>query len=356
MQQGLIAVRESQKFDEEGLAQYLADKIPAFTGPLTVHQFKGGQSNPTFHLATADGQYYVLRKKPKGKLLPAAHAVDREYRILSALQDSDVPVPELAHFCADETVIGTEFYVMEYLEGRILRDPLLPDKSAEERQAVYESMNATLAAIHNVDWRAAGLEGYGKPQGYIARQIALWTRQYEAVKTREAPAMDQLMKWLPENIPPEETTSIVHGDFRIENLMFHKTEPRVIAVLDWELSTLGHPLSDLAFNAMTYHLPADNDLARGFVGADIAASGIPSEADYVAAYCKGTGRDGIDHWNFYMAFSLFRTAAIQQGIYARALKGNASSETGHKFGELFSHVAAQGWAVVENQQNTGGEL
>lgn len=345
---GLAPVREAQRFDEAALGRYLSDKLPGFGPDLKIHQFKGGQSNPTFHLATAGGKDYVLRKRPKGKLLPSAHAVDREFRVLKALQGSAVPVPEMVHFCDDDRVIGTDFYLMDYLPGRILRDPLLPGMGVDERQAIYQSMNDTLAALHNVDWQAAGLAGYGRTGGYIARQIALWTRQYQASKTTEVPAMDKLMAWLPDNIPAEGTTSIAHGDFRIENLMFHETEPRVIAVLDWELSTLGHPLSDLAFNCMTYHLPSDNDIAKGFDGVDIAALGIPSEEDYVAAYCKNTGREGIENWNFYLAFSLFRTAAIQQGIYARALKGNASSDIAHMFGKIFSHVAAQGWAVIES--------
>lgn len=349
MRKGLVEVRESQKFDEAALTRYLEDNLSAISGPLKIHQFKGGQSNPTFHLETEAGKEFVLRKKPKGKLLPSAHAVDREFRVLNALQDTDVPVPRMLHFCEDETVIGTVFYIMEFMSGRILRDPLLPGMAAVERLAIYDSMNETLATLHNVDWQAMGLEGYGKTKDYLARQISLWTRQYEASKSKEVPAMDRLMAWLPENIPADEFISIVHGDFRIENLMFHATEPRVIAVLDWELSTLGHPLSDLAFNCMTYHLPKDDDLAKGFVGADISDLGILSEADYVAAYCKRTQRDGIKNWHFYMAFSLFRTAAIQHGIYARALKGNASSEIAHRFGKIFAYVAEQGWAVVEKQ-------
>jgi len=224
----------------------------------------------------------------------------------------------------------------------------LPDMDSAERKAIYEAMNDTLARLHNLDRIAAGLEHYGKPDNYIARQVALWSRQYEASKTGDVvPAMDRLMSWLPDNIPDDDSASIVHGDFRLENLMFDKEEPKVIALLDWELSTLGHPLSDLAFNCMTYQLPFDNKLARGFVGADIATLGIPCEEDYVAAYCKRTGREGIADWAFFMAFSLFRTAAIQQGVYARALRGSASSETAHQFGKTFPVVAQQGWALVE---------
>jgi len=348
MSKELAPVRDSHKFDEQALISYLADRLEGFGKDLEVKKFKGGQSNPTFHLRTDEGNEYVLRKKPTGKLLPSAHAIDREYRVINALQDTAVPVPKLLHYCEDTSVIGTEFYVMEYLSGRILRNPQLPGMDPDERKAVYSSMNDTLAALHNVDWQAAGLGDYGKTEGYISRQIALWSRQYQATKTdKEVPALDNLMAWLPENIPQDESVSIAHGDFRIENLMFHESEPKVIAVLDWELSTLGHPLSDLAYNCMTYHFSSSDDIAKGFIGMDINELGIPSEEEYIADYCRKTGRDSIEDWNFYMAFSLFRIAAIQQGVYARALKGDASSEIAHKFGELFPFVAEQGWALVE---------
>jgi len=343
---GLVPVRDNHRFDECVLQSYLSSVLSDFAGSMEVLQFRGGQSNPTFHIGSSEKEY-VLRKKPPGRLLASAHAVDREYRVLRALLDSDVPVPRVLHFCADDAVIGTPFYVMEYLPGRILRDPLLPDMDAAERGAIYDAMNDVLARLHNLDWAAAGLEDYGKPDNYITRQVALWSRQYEASKTGDVPAMDELMNWLPGNIPADTSTSIVHGDFRLENLMFDEEEPKVIALLDWELSTLGHPLSDLAFNCMTYHLPCDNKIARGFVGTDAVSLGIPSENDYVSAYCERTGREGIADWAFFMAFSLFRTAAIQQGVYARALKGNASSETAHLFGKTFPVVAEQGWALVE---------
>jgi len=343
---GLEPVRDTHRFEEDVLQSYLGKVLPDFAGPMSVLQFSGGQSNPTFHISTAE-KAVVLRKKPPGKLLPSAHAVDREYRILNALLDSGVAVPRVLHFCDNDAVIGTPFYVMEYLPGRILRDPLLPDMDSVERKAIYDAMNDTLARLHNLDWKAIGLEDYGKPDNYIARQVALWSRQYEASRTGDVPAMDQLMNWLPENIPADDSTSIVHGDFRLENLMFDAEEPKVIAVLDWELSTLGHPLGDLAFNCMTYHLSSDNKLARGFVGTDIVPLAIPSEEDYVSVYCERTGRAGIDDWTFFMAFSLFRTAAIQHGIYARALKGNASSETAHQFGKMSVFVAEQGWSLVE---------
>jgi len=346
---GLMPVREAHRFDETALTTYLSRYLPDFDGPMLVSQFKGGQSNPTFHISIG-GKEYVLRKKPPGKLLPSAHAVDREYRVLKALMDTAVPVPRVLHFCDIEAVIGTPFYVMEYLSGRILRDPLLPGMEPAERSAIYAAMNDTLACLHNLDWKAAGLDGYGKPDNYIARQVALWSRQYEASKTGDVPAMDRLMKWLPDNIPDDHSISVVHGDFRLENLMFDEQEPKVIAVLDWELSTLGHPLSDLAFNCMTYYLPSDNSLARGFEGSDPASLGLPSQEDYLSAYCKRTGREDIADWAFFMAFSLFRTAAIQQGIYARALKGNASSEIAHLFGKLYAFVAEQGWSLLEETQ------
>lgn len=347
--EGCVPVREVHRFDEAALAAYLSRFLDGFTGPMSVSQFKGGQSNPTFHIRLAD-KAYVLRKKPPGKLLPSAHAVDREFRVLSALMETDVPVPRVLHLCEREDVIGTPFYIMEYLPGRIFRDPLLPGMGPTERGAIYEAMNDTLARLHNLDWKAAGLEDYGKPDNFIARQVALWSRQYGASKINEVPAMDRLMKWLPEHIPDDDSIAVVHGDFRLENLMFDEQEPRVIAVLDWELSTLGHPLTDLAFNCMTYYLPSGHSIAQGFIGSDIEAMGFPSEKQYVAAYCERTGRDMIADWTFYMAFSLFRIAAIQQGVYARALKGNASSETAHLFGELSAFVAGQGCAVLGETQ------
>ncbi len=290
----------------------------------------------------------MLRKKPKGKLLPSAHAIDRKYQVINALQNTDVPVPKTVHYCADDSVIGTEFYVMEYLSGRVLRDPLLPEMHAEERKAIYRSMNDTLAALHNVDWKTVGLDDYGKTDHYISRQIRRWSQQYMATKTnKDIPALDKLMAWLSENIPTDPSAAITHGDFRLENLMFHKTKPEIIAVLDWELSTLGHPLCDLAYNCMAYHFPSAAAIIKGFVGVDIKALGIPSEKKYLNDYCLKTGRGEIKDWNFYMAFSMFRVAAILQGVYVRALKGNASSEIAHQMGELYPFVAKQGCSLVE---------
>jgi len=346
-QEGLRPVSSAHRFDEAALSSYLAKHLPGMGGPLSICQFSGGQSNPTFHVHGPEGEF-VLRKKPTGKLLPGAHAVDREYRVLNALQGSGVPVPRMLHWCEDDAVIGTPFYIMEYLHGRILRNPLLPGMEPAERAAVYDSMNEVMARLHNLDFKAAGLEGFGKPDNYIGRQVALWSRQYEASKTEDVPAMEQLIQWLPQNIPQDQSSSVVHGDFRLENLMFDSREPKVIAVLDWELSTIGHPLSDLSFNCMTYYLPSASEIAPGFVGSDLEALGIPAETAYVSRYCDRTGRDQIDCWKFFMAFSLFRTAAIQQGVYDRALKGNASSETAHRFGALYPLVAAQGWALAES--------
>jgi aminoglycoside phosphotransferase (APT) family kinase protein len=339
------AVRKAHRFDEPALLDYLANVVPGFSGPMSVAQFTGGQSNPTFLLETPSDRF-VLRKKPPGKLLPTAHAIEREYRVLKALEGSSVPVPHVLHFCESESVIGTPFYLMEYRPGRILRNPLLPGMGAGERAAVYDAMNRTLADLHGVDWRAVGLEDFGKPGHYLARQVALWSRQYQASRTGDVAAMDELMEWLPDHVPADDSAAIVHGDFRLENLVFDAREPRVIAVLDWELSTLGHPLSDLAYNAMAYYLPSDSDVAPGFAGADIAALGIPSEQQYVAVYCRRTGRGAVEDWPFYLVFSLFRAAAIQQGVYARALKGNASSVIAEKFGALDPLVAERGRALI----------
>ena len=338
---GTHPVTEQDAFDTDRLAVWMTAHVEGFSGTLQIEKFKGGQSNPTFML-TADGRKYVLRRKPPGKLLPSAHAVDREYRVISALAGSDVPVP-----CEDDSVIGTMFFIMDCVDGRILWDPSLPGMSPAERGAIFDEMNRVIAALHSVDYAAVGLADYGRPGSYFARQIDRWSKQYRASETERIEAMDQLMDWLPRNIPPGDETSIVHGDFRLDNTVFHPTEPRMLAVLDWELSTLGHPLADFAYHCMGWRLSPGQ--FRGLVGCDLAALGIPSEAEYVAAYCKRTGRAPIPprDWEFYMAFNMFRLAGILQGIMARALQGNASSADAIEAGKRARPLAEEAWRQVE---------
>lgn len=344
----LIPVREAHRFDEARLARYLAAHLPGFTGPMSLRQFQGGQSNPTF-LVEAGGRQWVLRKKPPGILLPSAHMVEREYRVIRALANTDVPVAPAPLLCEDPAIVGTAFYVMDFVEGRVFTDPALPGMAPAERAAIYDAMNDTLGRLHSVDWRAVGLGDFGRPENYVARQIARWSKQYEASKTGEIPEMDRLMAWLPRNIPEREETTLVHGDFRLGNMIFDPSEPRVVAVLDWELSTLGHPLSDLAYNCMLYHLPADLPTVRGFGEPDLAAFGIPDERAYVSAYVRRTGRDPGNDWPFFLAFSFFRYAAIVQGVYARALQGNASSTSGEQLGRTAPRLAAIGWRLVSQR-------
>jgi aminoglycoside phosphotransferase (APT) family kinase protein len=342
-------VTDTHKFDEPGLARYLADHgLPACAGGIEVQQFQGGQSNPTFALFAGSSRY-VLRKKPPGKLLPSAHLIEREYRIMAALADTNVPVPVMHHLCEDPAIIGTPFFVMDYMDGRVVDDTSLPDDfTPAERGAIYGSMNAALAALHRVDFKAVGLGDYGKPENYIGRQIDRWTRQFEAAKTDPMPAMDALMAWLPANRPEGDEISIAHGDFRMGNLMLHPTEPRVIAVLDWELSTLGHPLADLGYNVMPYSLPHDGTSLNGLVGLDLAEAGIPAQEDYVAAYAKNSGRESIADINFYLAFSCFRLASICQGVHARGLQGNASSENAVEVGAKAPRLANIGWEIAQS--------
>ncbi len=343
---GTSAVRDAHRFDEAALARHLEAHVEGFRGPLEVRQFAGGQSNPTFLLITPERRY-VLRKKPPGPLLPSAHAVDREFRVISALANSEVPVARAVLFCDDVTVIGTPFYVMDHVEGRIFRDPRLPDLSPAQRTAIYDRMNDTMAALHRVNVEAVGLSDFGRPGSYFARQIKRWTKQYELSRTDDLAAMNSLIEWLPRHpAVADETLTLVHGDYRLENMIFHPTEPRILAVLDWELSTLGHPLGDLAYNCILYHSTAAT--TSGLDGIDFEASGIPSEADYVAAYCRRTGRSRIEHWNFYLAFSLFRLAAIVQGVYARGLQGNASSELATTLGKNVELLAEHAWALAQS--------
>ena len=336
---GTGAVREGHGFDTAALAAWMGREVEGFAGPLAVEQFKGGQSNPTYKLITP-GRAYVLRRKPPGRLLPGAHAVDREYRVITALAGQGFPVARTYGLCLDENVIGTSFYVMEMVEGRIFWDPAFPEVGNGARPAYFDAMNETIATLHGIDPEAAGLGDFGKPGNYFARQIARWTKQYEGdVEAGRIAAMDRLAAWLPDNVPPDEPRArIIHGDFRCDNMVFHPTEPRVLAVLDWELSTLGHPLADFSYHLMMYRMP------DALAGLDLAARNIPGEADYVAAYCCRTGRDGIPDMDFYMAFNLFRLAGIVHGIKGRMVRGTAASDHAAETVKRLEPLAELGWA------------
>ena len=331
----------TQDLDVARLEPYLAEAIPGFERPLKAEKFAGGQSNPTFRLTAGSGAY-VLRRKPPGQLLKSAHAVDREYRVITALRDTGVPVPKTYVLCEDEDVIGSMFFVMEYLEGRVFWDAKLPEVSGnEERAAIYDEMNRVLALLHSVDVNAVGLGDFGAPGNYYERQVKRWTDQYRKSETDHVPAMEKMIRWLPENMPEDDgLVSLVHGDFRLDNLMFHPTEPRIIGILDWELSTLGHPLADLAYQCMGWAMP--NSLG----GVDRAALGIPSDEEYIARYCERTGRSEISNWDFYMAFCFFRLAAILQGIKKRAQIGTASSTEAKAHGEMVRPLAEMGLAYT----------
>ncbi|KHS46760.1 MULTISPECIES: phosphotransferase [Novosphingobium] len=334
---GTTPVREGYRFDEAALAKWMEANVEGFSGPLEVEQFKGGQSNPTYKLITP-GRAYVLRRKPPGPVLKGAHAVEREAKVLLALGSVGFPVAHVHGLCTDESVIGSWFYVMEMVEGRIFWDATFPDVSREERPAYFDAMNATIAQLHSIDHEAVGLGDYGKPGNYFVRQVGRWSKQYlEDELAGRDPNMDALVDWLPTAIPEGDETSIVHGDFRCDNMIFHPTEPRVIAVLDWELSTLGHPLADFAYHAMMYHMPPN--IVAGLEGADLAKLNIPGEAEYVAAYCRRTGRDSIASWDFYVAFNYFRLAAIFHGIKGRYLRGTAASAHAKDRAEAFPVLA-----------------
>ena len=331
---------KTQTLDIQRLTDYLTLHIPDLKAPLSTEKFEGGQSNPTFKLSTADNTHYVLRRKPPGELLKSAHAVDREFRVITALRDTDVPVPDTFVLCEDDAIVGSMFYVMEYKEGRILWDPLLPDAvDNAERSATYDAMNQTMAALHNVNVDAVGLSDFGRPGNYFERQLGRWSKQYRASETGEIRSMNLLMTWLAANMPKDDgTISLVHGDYRLDNMMFHPNEPRVIALLDWELSTLGHPLADLANQCMAWMLPREGRI-KGLGGVDRAALGIPTDEEYIARYCERTGRSGIENWNFYLVFSLFRLAAILQGIVKRAQIGTASSAEADSEGDVVGQLA-----------------
>lgn len=339
----LAPVLPNNRFDEAALKKYLAARIEGFRGDCEIRQFQGGFSNPTFHLQTPD-RAYVLRKKPPGQLLPSAHAVDREFRVLEALQDTDVPTPRVHVLCEDEGVIGTMFYVMDYVEGRVFTDRLLPGCTPEQRRAMYDVCNDVLARLHRIDYRAVGLEDFGKPTGYVARQVARWSKQYIASCIEDMPAMNKLMEWLPQHQPADDEATIAHGDYRIGNLLFHPSESRVVAVLDWELSTIGHPLGDLAYCCSAYHLPEAG--GRGFGAADLRAFGIPSEAEFLESYRRRVGRSDILNWTFFLVFSMFRSAAILAGVYRRSVDGQGVDARMAGAREAYQDIAARAWGIA----------
>ncbi|MDT9600460.1 phosphotransferase [Sphingosinicella rhizophila] len=343
---GTTSVREAHRFDVDRLERWMHEEVESFQGPVRVEQFKGGQSNPTYKLVTP-GKTYVLRRKPPGKLLPGAHAVDREYRVISALARQDFPVAKPYALCLDADVIGTPFYVMDMVEGRIFWDPAFGEVGRGERPAFFDAMNATIAKLHIIDPGRAGLSDYGRPGNYFERQIGRWSKQYLGdAEAGRVTAMDQLVEWLPRNIPMDEGEArIIHGDFRCDNMIFHPREPKVIAVLDWELSTLGHPLADFAYHLMMYRMPVG--LSAGLAGLDLAALNIPSEADYVAAYCRRTGREGIADLDFYLAFNLFRLAAIVHGIKGRLARGTAASAHAGKMVAGLEPLANLAWQQAQ---------
>ncbi|MFP6559684.1 phosphotransferase [Paraburkholderia sp. B3] len=346
--EGTRPVAERQRFDTEALAAWLAAHVDGFAGPLTVEQFAGGQSNPTFKLVTPT-RTYVMRAKPgpKARLLPSAHAIEREYRVMAALGNTDVPVARMLALCEDEAVIGRAFYVMEFVEGRVLWDQSLPGMTRAERAAIYEEMNRVIAALHNVKPEAIGLGDYGKPGNYFARQIDRWSRQYQASETEPIEAMHRLIEWLPQHMPDDTGSriSVVHGDYRLDNLIFHPTEPRVLAVLDWELSTLGDPLADFSYHCMAWHV--DPAQFRGIGGLDWAALGIPDEEDYVRRYRERTGLEIRGDWNFYLAYNMFRIAAILQGIMKRVVDGTAASAQAADAGSRARPMAELAWHYAQ---------
>ena len=352
---GTRAVADQHLFDTVALQAWLHQHLEGFAGPLTVEMFKGGQSNPTYKLVTP-GRSYVMRAKPGpvAKLLPSAHAVEREYAVMRALHGTDVPVPQMYCLCEDESVIGRAFYVMEYMSGRVLWDQSLPGMTQGQRGAIYDEMNRVISALHLVDVAQRGLAGFGKPGNYFERQIGRWTKQYSASITQAIPEMDQLMAWLPVNMPASardaSSSGIVHGDFRLDNLMFHPTEPRVLAVLDWELSTLGHPLADFSYHCMAWHIEPGS--FRGIGGLDLAQLGIPSEQAYIQRYCERTALTTPDalrgDWNFYIAYNMFRLAAILQGIAKRVQMGTASSAQAANSAAGVRPLAQKAWSVAQH--------
>ena len=342
----ITAVREAHQFDEAALHAYLQTNVRGYAGELNVKQFEGGQSNPTY-LLEAGGTRYVLRKQPPGELLPSAHQVDREYRVMAALADTGVPVPEMFCLCEDPAIIGTKFYVMEWIDGRLFNETRIPSCSAADRRAIYLDLARVLAALHKVDPIEVGLETFGRPGNYYERQIGRWSKQYVASATEQIDAMDNLMAWLPENIPDSAGGVIVHGDYRLGNVLIHPTEPRIVAVLDWELCTLGHGLADLGYICQDYHGESYED--EGLAGADLAELNIPTEDELVAAYCEHAGIDTIDNWTFYLAYNMFRSAGIIQGVYKRGLDGNASSEKALEYKDAARLRSERAWELLQER-------
>ncbi len=340
---GVTETPEHLKFDEAALADYMAANVAGFKGPLTVRKFKGGQSNPTYLLETPKKKY-VLRRKPPGKLLPSAHAVDREYRVMTALGRQKFPAPKTYALCEDESVIGTAFFIMDFLDGRIFWNASLPEVESTARRAYFLELVDVMAQLHSIDIEKAGLSEYGKHGNYFERQIDRWSKQYKSAQTKEIGAMDRLIEWLPTAMPSDDAVSIVHGDFRFDNVVFDKKKPKVIGVLDWELSTLGHPLADFTYFLMVWHFPPT--IRGGLLGLDLASLGIPTLDEAAARYCAKTGQESLADLDYCIAYNMFRLASIAQGVYARALQGNASSPEGVKLGDSVAPLAEMAWSYA----------
>jgi aminoglycoside phosphotransferase (APT) family kinase protein len=342
-----MEVQEKHRFDEQSLGRFMAVHVAGFVPPVRAEQFRGGQSNPTYRLTDGAGRHYVLRRKPPGKLLPSAHAVDREFRVIAALNKTDVPTPRAYALSEDVGVVGTPFYIMEYCDGRVLWDPLLPEVAKEGRRAIYGAKFETLARLHAVDYAALGLADFGRPGSYVARQISRWGKQYKASETEAIEAMDRLLEWLPAHLPSNDETVLVHGDYRLDNMIFHASEPRVLGIIDWEISTLGDPLAELSYLCMLWRTPKE---WGGLSGHDLEALGLPTEHEMVSYYCDLSKRAMPDAalWDFYMAYNLFRVSCIRQGVYARALDGTASNVRAAESGKLVRPAAELGWKIVES--------
>jgi aminoglycoside phosphotransferase (APT) family kinase protein len=350
---GTIDVLDTHRFDVSALERYLSERIDGVEPPFVVRQFRGGQSNPTYYLETNTcgsdlhgPRRLVLRRKPPGHLLPSAHAIEREYQVMRALEGSGVPVPRTYLLCEDASVIGTPFFIMAYVDGHPMTDAALPDRTPEDRRAIYRSMIEVLARLHTVDWRASGLENFGKPGNYVARQVHRWTAQYRASETERIDAMERLIAWLPAHVPPDETAAIVHGDYRPGNLLLHPTEPRVAAVVDWELSTIGHPLVDLAHHVLIFRTGPED---FGAFGDRSRPAGIPGEEEHLDTYCRISGRASLPDWDFYVAFAMFRFAAIFQGIMGRVVSGTANDPEARKVGARARPLAERACALLDGR-------